>query len=201
MNDPNTMVSAPELFQALALCALVAEPERRQSLMRGVLQEMASVSPEASATRDPAWSDVAALVVRPRIRTRRSSPHSGERPGLWLEVSPGRDPWPVGAVVQWTWRIQGRKQCVVGRVEQQSPIRVRVHRDFYTQVGEPVAEFVRAYDGLCRLGFSATHAQTVLGQVDPVFLLEIVTRAYHKRNELHSPVAYVQACIRSNQAA
>lgn len=202
-DDTCTAVTATQLFQALAICSRIDDLDRRQMLMRGVLQEMASVAPAPSATHDPAWADVVALVVRPRLRAKRNlSPLPPERlPGLWLEVSLPRAPWPVGTLVQWTWRLQGREQCVIGRVEQHRPLMVRVHREFYAQAGQPVADFVRAYDGLRRVGFTATQAQTVVGEVDPVKLLEIVIRAYHKRHELQSPTAYVRACIRENQAA
>ncbi|AFD28126.1 hypothetical protein DGo_PD0052 (plasmid) [Deinococcus gobiensis I-0] len=44
-------------------------------------------------------------------------------------------------------------------------------------------------------------ARDVLGEIDPVALLEIVERAHRKREELQSPKTYVRACIRSARVA
>ena len=200
-HELTTARTTAELFQALALCGLIEDPERRQCLMSGVLQQMTSGRSGEAAALDPAWPDLAALVVSPRIRTRRASTPAVAPPGLWLTVPATREHWPVGAVMQWTWLLQGWEQVVIGQVEQHDPVLVRVHRSFYEQMGHPVAPFVRAYDGLRRLGFTVREAQDVLGEINPVDLLEIVARAYRKRGALQSPKTYVLACIRSARAA
>ena len=199
--ERTTARTTTELFQALALCGRIEDAERRHGLMSGVLQQMASGRPSEAAAADPAWPDLSALVVSPRVRTKRAAPPTVAPPGLWLEVPVPQGHWPLGAVMQWTWLLQGREQVVIGQVEQHHPVLVRVHRSFYEQVGQPVAPFVRAYDGLRRLGFTVREARDVLGEIDPVELLEIVVRAYRKRRELQSPKSYVLTCVRSAQAA
>lgn len=196
-----TARTTTELFQALALCGGIEDPERQQCLMSGVLRQMISGEPGEDAALDPAWPHLSALIVSPRVRTKRASAPAAAPPSLWLEVPVTREHWPVGAVMQWTCIFQGREQVMIGQVEKHHPVLVRVHRSFYEQLGQPVAPFVRAYDGLRRLGFTVCEASDVLGEIDPVELLEIVARAYRKRRELQSPKTYVLACIRSAQAA
>lgn len=191
------MWTTGELLNPLALCARVEDAARREVLMRGVLGHLASDDPGPEPEADPDWEDVQALLVprtppRPWVRP-------AAKPGLWLFAADQSTDLECGEFVEWAWPLGGSDQPVLGVVELQEPLMIRVHRSFYLEAGRPVPAFLRAYDGLLLLRVKEKRARILVQQLDSLALLEIAVFAYHRRAELRNPPAYVETLIRSLQ--
>ena len=189
------MWTTGELFNPLALCARVEDAARREVLMRGVLGHLASDDPGPEPEADPDWEDVQALLVprtppRPWVRP-------AAKPGLWLFAADQSTDLECGEFVEWAWPLGGTEQPVLGVVELQEPLMIRVHRSFYADAGRPVPAFLRAYDGLLLLGLKDGRARQLVQRVDSLALLDIVVSSYQRRAELRNPAAYVEALVRS----
>ncbi|OLV16769.1 hypothetical protein [Deinococcus marmoris] len=191
----DAMPTTGELLNPLALCSRAEDATRRELLMRGVLGHLSAwqLSPEVEA--DPDWEDVQALLVPhpPEVPAVRPA----AKPGLWLYAAEQSTDLECGEFVEWAWPLGGSEQTVLGVVEVQEPLMIRVHRSFYVDAGRPVPAFLRAYDGLLLLKVGERRARILVQQVDSRALLEIAVFAYKRRAELRNPSAYVEALIRS----
>lgn len=193
-----------ELLTPLALCGRVEDQQRRAVLMSGVMADL-SWSPWAKPTlheADPAWSDVQALIVPPCNAPQRAAPAPQPRKaGLWLFVSHQLTELEQGEWVKWSWPFGGQEQLLIGVVETNEPLVLRVHRSFYDEAGRQVPEFLRAYDGLLLLGFSARQARALVQRIPSKALLEVVVGAYRQKDELHNPRAHVEKLVRPLKVA
>ena len=193
------MWTTGELLNPLALCSRVEDAARREVLMRGVLGHLASEDPGPESEADPDWEDVQALLV-PRTPPRRPEApwvRPAAKPGLWLFAADQSTDLECGEFVEWAWPLGGIEQPVLGIVELQEPLMIRVHRSFYADAGRSVPAFLRAYDGLLLLGLKERRARQLVQRVDSLTLLDIVVSSYQRRAELRNPAAYVEALIRS----
>ncbi|MFB9995513.1 hypothetical protein ACFFLM_26635 [Deinococcus oregonensis] len=103
--------------------------------------------------------------------------------------------------MEWSWPFGGQEQLLIGVVETNEPLVLRVHRSFYDEAGRQVPEFLRAYDGLLLLGFSARQARTLVQRTPSKALLEVVVGAYRQKDELHNPRTYVEKLLRPLKVA
>ncbi|THF68323.1 hypothetical protein E7T06_16800 [Deinococcus sp. Arct2-2] len=198
------MPTVAELLTPLALCGRVEDQQRRAVLMTGVMADL-SWSPWSTPTlheADPAWGDVQALIVAPSTAPQRAAPRpQPQKAGLWLFVSDQLTELEQGECVEWSWLFGGQEQLLIGMIETNKPLVLRVHRSFYDEAGRQVPEFLRAYDGLLLLGFSARQARALVQRTPSKALLEVVVCAYRQKDELHNPRAYVQKLVQPLKVA
>ncbi len=196
--------TVPELLTPLALCGRVEDQQRRAVLMSGVMADLSWLlwSKPTLHKTDPAWSDVQALIIAPSMGPQRAAPVPQPRKaGLWLFVSEQSTELEQGECVEWRWPFGGQEQLLIGLVETNEPLVLRVHRSFYDEAGRPVPEFLRAYDGLLLLGFSARQARAIVQRTPSKALLEVVVGAYRQKDELHNPRAHVEKLVRPLKVA
>lgn len=197
------MWTTGELLNPLALCARVEDVARREVLMRGVLGHLSAWQITSEVEADPAWEDVSALLV-PRPPARRSEDpwiRPAAKPGLWLFAADQSTDLECGEFVEWLWQLGGSEQPVLGVVELQEPLMIRVHRSFYADAGRSVPAFLRAYDGLLLLGIEEGRARQLVQHIDSLALLDIVVSSYQRRTELRHPAAYVEARLKALELA
>ncbi|CAM4430816.1 hypothetical protein [Deinococcus marmoris] len=197
------MPTTGELLNPLALCGRVEDAARREVLMRGVLGHLSSDGPDPESEADPAWEDVSALLVPRTPPARAEAPwvRPAAKPGLRLFAADQSADLECGEFVEWSWPLGGTDQPVLGVVELQEPLMIRVHRSFYADAGRPVPAFLRAYDGLLLLGLKEGRARHLVQRVDSLALLDIVVSSYQRRAELRHPAAYVESLIKTLELA
>ena len=208
VSEPTTahaeaMWTTGELLNPLALCARVKDAARREVLMRGVLGHLSAWQITSEVEDDPDWEDVQALLVPRTPPARAEAPwvRPAAKPGLWLFAADQSTDLERGEFVDWAWPLGGTEQPVLGVVELQEPLMIRVHRSFYLEAGRPVPAFLRAYDGLLLLGVKEKRARVLVQQMDSLALLEIVVSGYQRRGELRHPAAYVEARLKALEVA
>ncbi len=199
----DVMPTTGELLNPLALCGRVEDAARREVLMRGVLGHLSSDDPGPESEADPDWEDVQALLVPRTPPARIGAPwvRPAAKPGLWLFAADQSTDLECGEFVEWAWPLGGTEQPVLGVVELQEPLMIRVHRSFYADAGRPVPAFLRAYDGLLVLGVKEKRARCLVQQMDSLALLDLVVSSYQRRGELRHPEAYVEARLKDLKLA
>ncbi len=192
------MPTTGELLNPLALCARVEDAARREVLMRGVLGHLSDWQITSEVEADPDWEDVQALLVprTPPARAETPSVRPAAKPGLWLFAADQGTDLECGEFVEWLWPLGGTDQPVLGVVELQEPLMIRVHRSFYVDAGRTVPAFLRAYDGLRLLGIKDQRACQLVQRADSLALLDIVVSSDQRRAKLRHPAAYVEARLK-----
>ena len=171
--------------------------------MRGVLGHLSAWQITSEVEADPDWEDVQALLVPRTPPARAEAPwvRPAAKPGLWLFAADQSTDLECGEFVDWAWPLGGTEQPVLGVVELQEPLMIRVHRSFYLEAGRPVPAFLRAYDGLLLLGVKEKRARFLVQQMDSLALLDLVVSSYQRRGELRHPAAYVEARLKDQKLA
>lgn len=185
------MLSLGDLFNPLALSGQCPDLARRHVLMRSVLQVMTG-GDGPWPHDDPVWASLLPLIPQ---GTRRSTitPHDPQH--LTFSAPLTVPPDQLGQLITLPWILGGHSVPVLGEVIWHQPLTVQISRERYTQAGQPIPAFLRAYDGLRLLGVTPTEAQIFVKHTPGDLLLEVVTLAYRRRAQVRSPQGYVKGLL------
>jgi hypothetical protein len=184
------VLSLGDLLNPLALSGQCQDPAHRQLLMRSVLQLMTGRA-GPWPHEDPIWASLLPLV--PQAAHRSTS--LNDTPHLTLSVPFVLPANQLGQLVRLPWLIGDECMTILGEVIWHQPLTVQVRREHYDQVGQPVPAFLRAYDGLRRLGVTAAEAQTLIEHAPTDLLLEVIRLTARRQISCTNPIGSVQALL------
>lgn len=182
------MITAEELFRPLVVCTSAPEPRLRGKLTTSVLNVMTGCGGTLISPLDPAWMAVAPLLPPPRTAP-PVTPAAGPAPGILPLRLPEQAPADlVGRTIELHHPLGGVDTRLLGVLVSDRPALLRISVDLYEEWGEPVPDFLRAYNGLRALGVGWKNARYLVRGYPAPPLLAAVIRAY--RAGLRGPSAY-----------